>query len=425
MASVISVSSVIRNNTAFAVTKSASNNALFIIGQAKSGNTARSITGWTRTAALTAGYHTPGIPAGSLPSVHSVVGSQTDANITEASTAHTITWNGSMTNEFWGSAILCSGIDQTTPVGSISQQGFAAGASTARTLSGHVSGDIGVYVISDSQSTTMTAPSGWSTAYLLANEDSQLDNASVFYKELDGTETTVIAGNINASSIGHHYVVILKAAAGGSPTPSISSISTPIVTNTQSTITGTDFEATQGTGAVTVGGEDVTESLWSDTSVQYTLDIESSVLKYGSHVVELTNNSGNSDTIAQVTNPISTHSYVNIGTPATSGDRITAAGDLATSDQVRYENILYDGATPTAYGVSVADTGVFTISGSPPDGTYTFEVRVNDGTGWGAAADQTVVINTSGGGQLQGSSSGISKAVKSGIIKAINPAINR
>ena len=159
MASVISVSSVIRNNAAFAVTKSGSNNALFIVGQAKSGNTARNITGWTRTAALTAEYHTPGIPAGSLPSVHSVVGSQTDANITEASTAHTITWNGSMTNEFWGCAILCSDIDQTTPVGNISQQGFAAGASAARTLSGHSSGDIGVYVISDSQSTTMTAPS--------------------------------------------------------------------------------------------------------------------------------------------------------------------------------------------------------------------------------------------------------------------------
>jgi len=413
MASVISASGVITNGTAFAVTKSGSNNALFIIGQAKSGNTARNITGWTRTAALTAEYHTPGIPAGSLPSVHSVVGSQTDANITEASTAHAITWNGSMTNEFWGCAILCSDIDQTTPVGSISQQGFAAGASAARTLSGHVSGDIGVYVISDSQSTTMTAPSGWSTAYLLANEDSQLDNASVFYKVLDGTETTVIAGNINASSIGHHYVVILKAAAGGSPTPSISSISTPIVTNTQTTITGTDFEATQGTGAVTVGGEDVTESSWSDTSVQYTLDIESSVLKYGSHIVELTNNSGNSDTIAQVTNPLSTHSYVNIGTPATSGDRITAAGDLATSDQVRYENILYDGATPTAYAVSVADTGIFTISGSPPDGTYTFEVRVNDGTGWGAAADQTVVINTSGG--VGGPSVGGQKMIESTI----------
>jgi hypothetical protein len=86
---------------------------------------------------------------------------------------------------------------------------------------------------------------------------------------------------------------------------------------------------------------------------------------------------------------------------------------LATSDQVRYENILYDGATPTAYGVSVADTGIFTISGGPPDGTYTFEVRVNDGTGWGAAADQTVVINTSGG--VGGPSIGGQKMIESTI----------
>ena len=44
MASVISASGVITNGTAFAVTKSGSNNGLFVIGQAKSGNTARNIT---------------------------------------------------------------------------------------------------------------------------------------------------------------------------------------------------------------------------------------------------------------------------------------------------------------------------------------------------------------------------------------------
>ena len=185
---------------------------------------------------------------------------------------------------------------------------------------------------------------------------------------------------------------VTNAAAG----LTISTVTDPIVSGSNFTITGTNFEASQGTGSVTVGGQTASIVSWSDTSITASIGIESTSAKYGANDVVVTNNSAESDTqAAHTVNPESGNSFVNIGTPATAGDRITATADLATGDQVRYGNVLYQGGSPTAYTVSVADTGIFTVSGGPvPDGTYTFAVNAWDSGDqtWGTEANQTVVF---------------------------------
>jgi hypothetical protein len=189
------------------------------------------------------------------------------------------------------------------------------------------------------------------------------------------------------------------AAAG--LTASITSITDPITTGGSATITGTGFDTTQGTGFVTQEGIAVTETGWSDTSVIITsLTVESTVTKYGTQTFLLENDDGNSDTITADVDPASGNSYVDLaGTLATSGDRITATGDLVASDQLRYQNVLWQSGSPTAYTVSVDATGLFTIGNGPvPAGEYTFEVRAWDSTapGWGTAADQTVNVAAPG-----------------------------
>lgn len=186
----------------------------------------------------------------------------------------------------------------------------------------------------------------------------------------------------------------LEPAASGA---TITSITDPIVTGTSVTLTGTGFEASQGTGKVeqivspvTV---QVTEDSWADTSVGITsATIESTGLKYGINSFKLTNNSAETDTITSTVNPATGNSFVDLVAPlASSGDRITAVGDLANNDQLRYVNELSGGG---GFSVTVNTDGSFSVDGATPDGTYTFEVRAWDTSDqtWGTAANQTVII---------------------------------
>lgn len=229
-----------------------------------------------------------------------------------------------------------------------------------------------------------------------------------------GMHTAIVkddgAGNIyqNIGSTDYDFFIVGSVTNAGAIT-----VTDPIVSGSNFTITGSGFEASQGTGTVTVGGQAATISAWSDTSITASINIESTSAKYGANDVVVTNDSAESQTkAAHTVNPASGNSYVDIGTPATAGDRITATADLATGDQVRYGNVLYQGGSPTAYTVSVADTGIFTVSGGPvPDGTYTFAVNAWDSgdTSWGTATNQTVIF-----GEIVSSG---------GIIKTIRPAV--
>ncbi len=229
--------------------------------------------------------------------------------------------------------------------------------------------------------------------------------------ELTTTDTT-FSSNLKAGVYGRwdntnaHGAVSFAADGYAASGVSITSVTDPIVSGSSFTITGSGFEASQGTGTVTVGGESATVSAWSDTSITASIDIESSSAKYGANDVVVTNDSAESDTqAAHTVNPPANNAYVDLsGTLATSGDRLTAILDLAAGDQVRYESVLYSGATPTAYTVSVVVNALFTAGNSPADGTYTFECRVWDSGDqtWGTAADQTVTIGVVvGGGAIQ------------------------
>ncbi len=177
----------------------------------------------------------------------------------------------------------------------------------------------------------------------------------------------------------------------------------PLNTNAQATVNGSGFEATQGSGTVTqeqgVKTTPLTVNTWSDTQlIVDSLDIESTTYFYGTHTLRVVADGGDSATVDFESIPAVNNSYVNIASLATEGDRLTAIPDLAVGDQVRYHSVLYDTGVPTAYTVTVNDDGTFSVDGSTPVGTYTFQVKAWDASdeSWGLAADQTVEI-TSGG----------------------------
>ena len=209
-------------------------------------------------------------------------------------------------------------------------------------------------------------------------------------------------------SIDYDFFIVGSVTNAGAIT-----VTDPIVSGSNFTITGSGFEASQGTGTVTVGGQAATISAWSDTSITASINIESTSAKYGANDVVVTNNSAESQTKAGHTvSPQANNGFVDMATLSAEGNRLTSFPDLATNDQVRYGNVLYQGGSPTAYTVSVADTGIFTVSGGPvPDGTYTFAVNAWDSgdTSWGTATNQTVIF-----GEIVSSG---------GIIKTIRPAV--
>lgn len=193
---------------------------------------------------------------------------------------------------------------------------------------------------------------------------------------------------------------------GASASPVITTIvSDPAITGASITITGTDFEAAQGTGGVTQEQGTVivglTETAWADTSITVTSAvIELTGLKYGTNTLKVTADAGGSGTKTFVATPITDNEYVDLTSIAAVGDRITAISDLAVGDQIIYEALLQLLGVPTIYTVTVNDDATFSVDGSTPAGTYTFNVRAWDTADqtWGNAADQTVVITSQQGG---------------------------
>lgn len=180
----------------------------------------------------------------------------------------------------------------------------------------------------------------------------------------------------------------------------INDVTDPISTNSTLTVNGSGFEANDANskieqiqGAITVLLGDGT---WGDTQIVTTsADVESTTLKYGTHDIKVTAHSGANASKSTSAIPALNNDFVNITSVATEGDRITAIPDLAANDQIRYQSLLHQGGSPASGNVTVNADATFSISGNPPDGNYTFEVRVwdaNDQT-WGTAANQNVTIS--------------------------------
>lgn len=225
------------------------------------------------------------------------------------------------------------------------------------------------------------------------------------------TGSSVIVDCDNGSSSGTvyqaMYAVSIPPSAGATPTITSTSDDTPTDGSTL-TLTVTNAEASQGTGGVTAGGVGWTETSWADTSVAVTVALGDN--KYGVNVpLVLTNNSGLSSTGYNVQiQPATGKAYVNLsGTLASTGDRLTATPDLASGDQVEISNVV---------GGTISDVTVNAdASFSCTSGVTAFDIRVNDGTGWGTVATQYVT----------GSSADSKRGLVRPLVKALSMSIAR
>lgn len=167
---------------------------------------------------------------------------------------------------------------------------------------------------------------------------------------------------------------------------------TPTITNTSDdtpangttlTINGTSFGSQTGSASVTLGAVPITPSNWSATAIDIPIDIADH--KYGVNVpIVVTDSTGTSSSAYNIQiQPASGVNYVNIAAPlAAAEDRITSAPDIADGDQVEWSNV--EGGSIS--DVTVNADGSFVTA----EAVTAFDVRVNDGTGWGDYATQSM-----------------------------------
>ena len=233
--------------------------------------------------------------------------------------------------------------------------------------------------------TSSTPPSGYTETYEETNGTAH-EAGSAAYRVIasTGSQTATFATGSSMSWISAMATYKLTGGGGGAtPTISSTSSSTPAYTSSL-TITGTNFEAAQGIGTVTIGGVLQTVTAWSDTSI--TITVGRGTNKYGVSVnVVVTNNSALSSSGYALTSlqPQSGWSYVDIATPnTTTSNRITSVPDLASGDQVSY--------TTLGGQVVLANDGTFSVA--PEVRSFDFEVWSSP-DGWGGSATQYVRVD--------------------------------
>jgi hypothetical protein len=174
------------------------------------------------------------------------------------------------------------------------------------------------------------------------------------------------------------YFYDLGSAPNLGSNPSIASV-TELRRLGNSTITGTNFGASAG--QVTVGGVVQPVVSWSATSIVIG-PVSRGALRYGTQPVIVRDSSLVSSVAFNTTLlPQTGWQFINLVAPlATTGDRLSATPDLANTDQVAWGNVLPAGT------VTVASDASFTADALA--GQFDFEV--NDGTGWGGFATQTL-----------------------------------
>jgi len=199
--------------------------------------------------------------------------------------------------------------------------------------------------------------------------------------------TVTGTGTLGGATAGPSIIVVaLRPSAGG---PNITSVSTATPREGASlTITGTAFGASQGSGDVKINGITQTVTAWSDTSITVTIVLGTNKFGAAYTVVVRDNALTASNSYAGITGLLPANSglsYVDIGTPnTTSAYRLTASADLATGDQVEYQNM---------GGAVTVDTDA-TFSAGPGVSSFSFRVWTT-GDGYGASATQ---LTTLGGG---------------------------
>lgn len=310
--------------------------------------------------------------------------------------AQSATWSWSGTGE--GAALIVTyGTSAATPATLSSQNaGGTVGATTATPGASTNQGSGTGYVV-----VTTAALTGVTAAQVKAGQ-----NAS-------GSTTGVTSGNVAISATGaftvalsgltqstaYNFAVVQSNANGDSNVVTGSFTTTaspPVVTSPTAgavvaylaalVLAGSNFGATQGAGAVTIGGVAQTETAWADTGATIT-SVARGALGYGSqNLVASNNGGGTSSPIAVTLTPQSGWAYVTIGPPNTTAtNRVTATPDLASGDQVAYD---------TKGGLVVMNTdGTFTAD--PSVVSFTFEVWT-PGSGWGSTGTATLQSTPTG-----------------------------
>lgn len=198
------------------------------------------------------------------------------------------------------------------------------------------------------------------------------------------TGTPVAIGGDNGSTSGSAYQAIYAVSIPAAATdPTITATDPdPAIVGSSLTITGTNFESSQGTGGATLDGAGQTETAWSDTSITFTVALGNN--RYGTQALVVTNNSGNSSSATNINvQPESTKSYINLsGALATSGARITAVPDLQNTYQLEISGVV---------GGTIDQVQVFADASIAWTGAVTgFYVRAHDGSTWGALGFQSI-----------------------------------
>lgn len=247
--------------------------------------------------------------------------------------------------------------------------------------------------------TTLTGPTGYTNLWSKLDGGAGHGGAG-YYKIETVAETEAAAFSGFSSTTNMAAIITLKV---GPPTPNITGgTAAPVHLSTGNTLTGINFEASQGTGGAVIGGVGQTETAWGATSITYTADRGTNLNGVAVNAV-VTNNSGVASSNYALTGfqpPAGYYSVTLTSVNSTAAYRITAAGDLAIGNQLEWDNAF---VTIYADGTYVADQTV-----------TSFNVRVGVTTdGWGALAVQSV----------NGSSGGTNHTTGATLVKAFNKRV--
>ena len=233
-------------------------------------------------------------------------------------------------------------------------------------------------ILSTSVTGTVTSDSAGGTLYAVASTSSSTPTeaqivagtgggivSQATQTALSGANSIVVSG---LSTTTTYYLYFYQD--NGSPSNIVGSSSfttlapAPNITSVSSdnpregalfTITGDHFEATQGTGYVSIGG--ITQPIvsWSDTSIVVTLDLGTNKCGVAANVVVhgLTVGAGNNYALTTLQPPVG-WAFINLATPnATASHRVTSIADLSSGDQIKYDTVgglveMFDDATYSA-----------------------------------------------------------------------------
>ena len=263
--------------------------------------------------------------------------------------------------------LVIDSISGASSVGAVvSSGGFDTDSSAAVTT---VSGDL---VLDALYSPTSATEGAGQTTQLL-----NTSNGNASSETATGT-TTTMSWTHTAGFVAH---IAVPFSAGAAPMSINDVDSDNIITNGQTgvVITGSGFEAAQGSGTVTIDGIAQTVTAWSDTAITIT-HVRSS-MKYGAQTLSATNDSADNDTHPITVNPASGSSYVDLSGYVEGSADITGTPSLADGDQLEYEN------TAGSFSVAISADGLVTLTGAGSPSTETFDVYAWDLTdsSWGSA----------------------------------------